>query len=167
MSSSESVGVIRALFALHQATDDARFLTPIPAALDWLKKSALPEGGHARFYELRTNKPLYLTKQYELTYDPVDLPTHYSFIQNNIGLAQLERQYRDAKSQVSTPRAPSERLRVVSDDEVRRILAALDERGAWVVQGELKSYGHRGAIIDSRTFIRNVDRLSRYLGAPK
>jgi PelA/Pel-15E family pectate lyase len=167
VSSSESVGVIRALFALHHATGEARFLSPIPAALDWLKRSTLPNGGHARFYELRTNKPLYMTKEYVLTYEPNDLPTHYSFIQDSIGMARLERQYRDANSRDKPTPAASQPPRPVSDDEVRRILAALDERGAWVERGELKSYGHRGDIIDSRTFIRNVDRLSRYLGAAK
>jgi hypothetical protein len=167
VSSSETVGVIRALFALHEATGEARFLAPIPAALDWLKKSALPDGRHARFYELRTNRPLYMTKQYELTYEPNDVPTHYSFIQGNIGLARLERQYRDAMAQDKASRAPSGPVRTVSDAEVQRVLAALDERGAWVEQGELKSHGHRGDIIDSRTFIRNVDRLSSYLGATK
>jgi hypothetical protein len=82
-------------------------------------------------------------------------------------MARLERQYRDANSRDNPTPAASQPPRPVSDDEVRRILAALDERGAWVERGELKSYGHRGDIIDSRTFIRNVDRLSRYLGAAK
>ncbi|MEX2141256.1 MAG: pectate lyase [Pirellulales bacterium] len=163
VSSSETAGVIRILIALNQATGAERFLAPVPAALDWLKKSALPGGGHARFYELQTNKPLYLTRDYQLTYEPNDLPTHYSFIQKDVGLSRLERQYRNAMSHNNESRLPTESSRPVSDNEVRRILDALDERGAWVEQGALKSYGHVGPIIDSRTFIRNVDRLSRYL----
>ena len=51
----------------------------MPPALAYLKKSLLPDGRLARFYELKTNKPLYFTKTYELTYDDSDMPTHYSF----------------------------------------------------------------------------------------
>jgi PelA/Pel-15E family pectate lyase len=166
VSSSETVGVIRALFALHVATGEERFLAPIPAALAWLKKSALPAGGHARFYELKTNKPLFLTREYQLTYEADDLPTHYSFIQRDIGLSRLERQHRDAMSPEGASRRP-EAARPVSDNEIRRILDALDERGAWVEQGAISSHGYRGRVIDSRTFIRNVDRLSRYVSATK
>jgi hypothetical protein len=167
VSSSESVRVIRALFALHEATGDKRFLAPVPAALDWLKRSRLPTGGHARFYELQTGKPLYLTKDYKLTYEPNDLPTHYAFIQRDLDIDRLERQHRQALSsekpadnvQAQAPRDD------VSDDSVRRIVAALDERGAWVERGVLSSNGYRGPVVDSRTFIRNLDLLSRYLAA--
>ena len=160
ISSTESVGVIQTLLALHRATGEERFLTPIPTALEWLKMSAMSDGRYARFYELQTNKPLFLTKDYQLTYEPNDLPTHYSFVRDDIGLARLERQYRAALA----PRpAPQQAESPVSEAEVRRILAALDERGGWVEQGTLKSYNVRGAIIDSATFIRNVDRLSRYI----
>ena len=39
----------------------------------------LPDGRLARFYELKTNKPLYFTKTYEVTFSDEDLPTHYGF----------------------------------------------------------------------------------------
>jgi PelA/Pel-15E family pectate lyase len=161
ISSSESVGVIRALLTLHTATGDARFLKPIPAALDWLKRSALPDGRHARFYELRTNKPLYMMRDYQLTYESNDVPTHYSFITGNLNLTRLEQEYRKA---AGGNRRTGDRRSSPADAEIRQILEALDDRGAWVEQGELRSYNYRGPIIDSRTFIRHVDRLSRYVG---
>jgi hypothetical protein len=34
----------------------------IPAALDWLQRWALPDGRLARYYELRTNRPLYMKR---------------------------------------------------------------------------------------------------------
>ena len=160
ISSSESVSIIRAMLALHTATGDARFLKPIPAAIDWLKRSTLPDGRHARFYELVTNKPLYMTRDYQLTYEPNDVPTHYSFITGNVNVSRLEREYREAaggKHRASKPRNS------LDEAQIRRILEALDERGAWVEQGSLASHGYRGPIIDSRTFIHNVDRLSRYV----
>jgi hypothetical protein len=167
ISSGESAGVIRALLTLHRATGEERFLAPIPAALEWLKESALPDGEFARFYELRTNKPLYFTKDYKLTYESNELPTHYAFKGIDIDLKQLERQYQDAKVRGSERLPQSEPLRRVSDSEVRRIIAAMDERGAWVEEGALRSHGYRGKIIDSRTFIRNVDRLSRFIATSK
>jgi PelA/Pel-15E family pectate lyase len=162
ISSSESVGIIRALLALQKATGDKRFLEPIPTALDWLRRSALPDGRHARFYELKTNKPLYMTRDYELTYEADDLPTHYSFITGSMNVTQLEREYRDA---AAGSHRTSERRASPDEGGIRRILAALDDRGAWVEEGELRSYNYRGPIIDSRTFIRNIDRLSRYVGS--
>jgi hypothetical protein len=164
ISSSESVGIIGALFALHAATDDKRFLEPIPAALDWLKRSALTDGRHARFYELQTNQPLYMTRDYQLTYESNDLPTHYSFIVGKLNLNRLERQYRQAAAgeirSTERPASPAE-------TEVQQMLKALDDRGAWVEPGELRSYNYRGPVIDSHTLIRNVDRLSRYLVVEK
>jgi uncharacterized protein YyaL (SSP411 family) len=167
VSSGESAGVIRALLTLHKATGDERFLAPISAAIEWLKESALPDGEYARFYELRTNKPLYFTRDYRLTYEPNDLPTHYAFNGIDIDLKQLELQHQDAKVRESERLPQREPLRRVSNSEVRRIISALDERGAWVEEGALRSHGYRGKIIDSRTFIRNVDRLSRYITTSK
>jgi hypothetical protein len=162
VSGSESVRAIRSLVSLHRATGEARFLTPIPPALAWLKRSTLPDGTYARFYELRTNKPLFMTKDYRLTYESNDVPTHYSFIQRDLGLAELDRLYREARagnSQHADSRGQ------VSEAAVRSILDALDERGAWIEQGTLASHGYRGPIIDSRTFIRNISRLAAFLEA--
>ena len=50
-----------------------------------------------------------------------------------------------------------------SDGEVRKILATMDSRGAWVEEGHLKFHKVDTTIIDSQTFIENVDVLSRYL----
>ena len=60
--------------------DAEKFLEPLPRALAYFRRSLLDDGRLARFYELETNRPLYFTKQYELTYSPDDMPTHYAFI---------------------------------------------------------------------------------------
>ena len=57
---------------------------------------------------------------------------------------------------------------VPSDADVRATIKALDDRGAWVEDGSLKYYGKGDdtrRVIDSATFIRNLDLLSRYVGA--
>src|SRR5205814_10293508 len=73
-------------------TGDKKYLEPIPRALDYLAKSEISPGRLARFYELRTNRPLYFTKQYELVYTTDDLPTHYAFIIGS-GVARLSEDY--------------------------------------------------------------------------
>lgn len=66
---------------LYIRTGGRKYLAPIPRALAYLKASQLPDGLLARFYELKTNKPLYFTKDYQLTHDDSDVPTHYGFKQ--------------------------------------------------------------------------------------
>jgi hypothetical protein len=65
---------MRILMTLYRETGDRKYLAPIPRALEYLKRSAVPRGSAeifrripegpvlARFYELKTNKPLYITK---------------------------------------------------------------------------------------------------------
>ena len=80
----ESEDAMETLLYLTEVTGDRRFLEPLPDAIAWLKRSILPDGKIARFYELETNRPLYFTKdEYELTYDDSNLPTHYSFKSNS------------------------------------------------------------------------------------
>ena len=79
ITGGESQGAIRILMDVYRHTGDKKYLEPIPRALDYLDKSQLASGRLARFYELKTNKPLYFTKTYELTYDDSDMPTHYGF----------------------------------------------------------------------------------------
>ena len=94
----ESHGVMQILMHLYRETGQRKYLEPIPRALDYLKQSELPGGRLARFYELQTNRPLYFTKQYELTYNDDDLPTHYSF-QSQSWVDAVRAQARVAKEQ--------------------------------------------------------------------
>ena len=50
---------IRTLVDLHACTRDAKYLEPIPAAIEWLDRSKLKDGLWARLYEVGTNKPIY------------------------------------------------------------------------------------------------------------
>lgn len=174
ITGGESQGAIRILARLFVETGDRKFLAPIPKALDYLERSALPNGRLARFYELKTNKPLYFTKQYELTFDDSDLPTHYGFtVPSNV--PKLRRDYEKiakltekelAARRDEQPTRPKSSPALES--EVKKLIDALDARGAWVEEGTLKYHGKSDPtrrVIDSGTFIRNVGTLSRYLAA--
>lgn len=176
MTGGESQGAIRILLRLFIETGDKKFLAPIPKALDYLERSTLSNGKLARFYELKTNKPLYLTKTYELTYDDSDVPTHYSFTVSS-HLPKLRRDYE------ATAKLPEKELAVRRNEksslpklspsleaQVKAVIESLDERGAWVVDGTLKYHGKKDQtrrVIDSETFIRNIGTLSRYLAVVK
>ena len=175
ISGGESQGIIQSLLNLFVETGDRKFLAPVPRAIEYLRKSQLSDGRLARFYELRTNQPLYFTKTYILTHDDSDLPTHYGF-QVSSKLDSLSKQHdqllklkpdelslrRDGRFQVSRG--------VPKDSEVRAVINALDPRGAWVENGTLRYHGKSDdtrQIIDSTTFIRNIGVLSRFLATQK
>lgn len=176
VSGGESQQLIDTLMDLYIETSDRKYLEPIPRALAYLKRSQLPDGQLARFYELQTNKPLYFVRNtYELTYSDADLPTHYGF-QVGSKVAQLQRRY-DQVSGWSADKVRAEREKTPGVDQssslekrVRDIVAAQDDRGAWVQNGKLQHHGKGDdttRIISSATFIRNLDTLSRYLAAVK
>jgi PelA/Pel-15E family pectate lyase len=162
--SSESAGAVRTLVDIYLATSDEKYLAPIPAAVEWFKRSRLPDGRWSRFYELKTNKPLYFTKQYELTFDDSDLPTHYSF-QDQYGVAGAIKYHEDVKSagrekwlaaKTPKPLTPDQARRraLQIEDRVRSVVTALDDKGRW-----LSKEGR----IESKLFIQNVETLCDYL----
>ena len=169
ITGGESQGILKILLSLYRQTGNRRYLEPISPALKYLRKSEIAPGKLARFYELQTNKPLYFTKKYDLTYQPDDLPTHYGFIIDS-RLDSIERQYRETLEktwQAPGPTLKTESFRISSKlaRNAQKAAEALDDRGAWVEAGTLRSRPEAKRVIESRTFIRNVDALSRYVAA--
>ena len=173
ISGGESQGILRTLMRLYVETGDRKFLAPVPRAIAYFRRSLLGDGRLARFYELRTNKPLYFTRKYELTYDDSDTPTHYAFKVSS-RLDELSRQHDKLAAmtgeQLAELRRPkSDRPRAASlEAQVRKVIAAMDERGAWVEDGKLRYHGEADdtrRVIESTTFTRNITLLARYLAA--
>lgn len=172
LTGGESQRLLRTLFQLYRETGDKKYLEPVPRAIAYLRRSLLSDGQLARFYELHTNRPLYFTKQYELTYRDDDLPTHYSFKVGQV-LDGLEGEYRklltfDPKQLATHPSKRSSKPSKILTSRVERVLAALDDRGRWVEEGRLKYQGPEDdtrRIIDCQTFIRNLGVLRDYLAS--
>ena len=175
VTGGESQGVIRVLLTLHRHTHDDKYLFPVGKALDYLERSKLPNGQLARFYELKTNRPLYFTKDYVLTYDDSDMPTHYGF---KVG-SKLDRLRADYETALKAPpgsgqiwttlRSPPKPNAGLNQD-ARELVEALDSRGAWLETGELKATGNddrEQKIITTRTFATNLRTLSRFVGSMK
>lgn len=168
IAGDESQEVIETLMEICGATGDHKYLDPIPRALAYLRRSLLPDGRLARFYELRTNKPLYMSRRgdtYTLTYEDSNLPGHYGWkIESR--LDDLEISYNRLKDAAAKmPGEPKASL----DQQIRQIINDLDERGRWVstyhgepLVGQPKfRLGRR--YIASEVFSRNVETLSDYL----
>ena len=170
ITGGESQGVIKTLMMIYRRTGDRKYLAPIPKALDYLKRSELPDGRLARFYELRTNKPLYFTRDYKLTYDDSDMPTHYSFkIFSKVD--DLRRAYEKlVKLPVDQLKQGGEHTPRLTDKlqrRVRHVIDAMDQRGAWVTDDGLRYHKQPGPVIDMRVAVKNLNVLAEYLAASK
>src|SRR5262249_1385411 len=141
VTGGESQSVMRVLMTLYRETGDKKYLDPIPRALAYLKASFVPRGDAeifrrlgdgpvlARFYELKTNRPLYITKGsrlniaglgsrlvdgYEISYSPEFVITHYGVLISGRELATIEQDYKQlAAADLKTVRRP-DRLRGLS-----------------------------------------------------
>ena len=167
ITGGESQRIIVALLKIFAVTGKEKYLAPIPKAIDYLKRSELPDGRLARYYELKTNRPLYMVRngnQYRLTYDDSNLPKHYSF---KVGsqVASLERRYQAVKEKPNRVFG----VRRVTAEQAKRVIMQLDEQGRWV-----KTYGKESLIgqgtfaegeqyISSQDFCQNMQLLVDYL----
>ncbi|HUQ95947.1 MAG TPA: pectate lyase [Bryobacteraceae bacterium] len=176
ITGGESFGIMRTLMVLYRETGDRKYLEPIPRALAYLKRSVLPPVDRevearrripkgapvmARFYELRTNKPLYITKGtmirgkgvsnisrpdgYELSYSDASVITHYGVLVSGAELPLIEAEYQRLaaadKAQIRRPEklhglSPwTERQDRRQAIPVKKIIDSMDPRGAWTEEG--------------------------------
>ena len=164
VTGGESIGIMRTLMVLYRETGQRKYLEPIGRAIAYLKKSTVPRTGAeifgripagdpvlARFYELKTNRPLYVTKGtqinaaglgskrpdgYELSYEPDSVITHYGVLVSGRELAPLERDFaelskadpqsikRPAKLRGLSPWAERGGAAAPSADRVRELIAS-------------------------------------------
>ncbi|MBN8627650.1 MAG: pectic acid lyase [Planctomycetes bacterium] len=171
VTGGESQDVMETLIKIFLATGDAKYLEPIPAALEYLKKSRLPDGRLARYYELETNRPLYMNRtgeQYFLTYDDKNLPDHYGWKRDS-RLDAIEAAYQRLAGRpvIGVQGAISV---TASPEETRRIVAALDDQGRWLstyaagdrLVGQPK-FRDGEQYLSSQVFSDNVTRLAALL----
>lgn len=167
IASSESQDVMNTLIKIAEYTGQKRFLEPIPSAVAYFKKSLLSDGRVARFYELRTNKPLYMDGKYQLTYDDADAPAHYGW-KKSAHFDRIERDYRAAKN---GERLPHAKVATLTETEAKRIITDADDQGRWVstYAGESlvgqPNFAKSFRYISSAVFSRNLSALSAYVAA--
>jgi len=169
ISGRESEDAIAVLMKAYELTGYERYLKPIPKAISYLKKSRLPDGRFSRYYELKTNRPLYMERSsgnYQLTYDDSNLPDHYGW-KTGTHLDTLESHYRQLvrDGQLKAQKTSRKDL----EPKVREILATLDGQGRWMSRyngerlvGQPK-YREGDPYISSKLFSENLELLSQYL----
>ena len=172
VASSESFGVMRALMMIAKHTGQSGYLRPIPKALDYLERSRLADGRLARFYELKSNRPLYFTKDYQLTYSDDDLPTHYGFkIDDQV--PRVRQSYADLVRKLSMAeksQAPksADYLPTTASPSKRRVMAvidAMDPRGCWLSDQPMRYHKHPGPTIFMKDTAKNLILLASFLAA--
>ncbi|MBD3674013.1 MAG: pectic acid lyase [Planctomycetaceae bacterium] len=171
VSGRESETAMEVLMKIYNLTGDDRYLDPIPKAITYLKRSRLPDGRYARYYELETNRPLYMNRQgkrYFLTYDDSDLPSHYGW-KTESHIEELEAQYRELvrNGTFLTPKLTREEL----ETQVQTVLRSLDDSGRWILRydgrrliGQAK-FREGDPYISSEVFSENLELLAQYLMA--
>jgi hypothetical protein len=168
----ESQDVLETLLVLYQHTGNKKYLEPVPKALAYLRKSLLPDGKVARFYELQTNKPLFFDGKYQLTSDSSQSPDHYGFLFES-RLDQIEKEYQRLAALPAdrlTPPPPPNREELTG--KVKQILKQMDARGTWLEPGFVRDLQGRKVpspqgIIQAQTFVDNVHIMCLYLQATK
>lgn len=160
----ESQDAIMTLLQVAGMTGDAKYIETIPRALAWLKRSQLPDGQLARFYELGSNKPLYMTADYQLTHSDSDLPKHYGWKTESKAVA-LELAYQAAKVGKTPAASPA----VARQEQIATIIRELDADGRWVstYEGEplvgQPKFSPGTKFIAAEVFNRNLEALSEYI----
>lgn len=145
VTGGEAHSIMRGLLLLYRETGNRKYLEPLSRALPYYRRSLLPDVEHpseirrracpgrtpclARFAELKTNRPLYVTKGtrvtavgsatttvdgYELSYNDASVITHYAVLVSGAWVGDVEQQYRDLqKADPSSLKRP-ERLHGLS-----------------------------------------------------
>jgi hypothetical protein len=173
ITGGESQDVLRTLLTVYRHTGDEKYLAPIPRALEYLRRSRLPDGRLARYYELKTNRPLYMTRrgdEYTLTYDDANLPDHYGWKVAS-KLDAIEKEFRAVREERTAQ--PGPRSAKSLRPRVQTILADLDDQGRWVskyagesLAGQPK-FAPGASYLSSAVFNRNLETLAEYLLATK
>ncbi|MEX2216667.1 MAG: hypothetical protein WD768_21315 [Phycisphaeraceae bacterium] len=175
VTGGESQSIMRTLIKLYRLTGEKKYLEPIPKAIAYLRTSLRPDGRLARFYEMNTNRPIYFNYdkegRHQITYSDKDLPTHYGWIVDS-KLDSIEKEYQAVLKLAANElveRKGSPRMSTGLAKDTAAVIAAMDERGAWVEPGRLKSVkGEQSSgVIESRTFIRHIETLCDFVRASK
>jgi PelA/Pel-15E family pectate lyase len=201
VTGGESQGIMQTLMLLYRETGKRKYLDAVPRALAYLEKSVLPPADKpsearrrlrgrpvlARFYELETNRPLYITKGtmisarglgstridgYQLSYTDESVITHYAVLTSGADLPRIRAEYeRIAKAGFASLRRPdklhglspwasgdgSPIAEKPSAEEVRRIIQAMDARGAWLQPGRIGKADRIVHVVAARPMVLTID----------
>ena len=191
ITGGESQAVMRALLLLYRETGDRRYLEPLPRALAYYQRSLLPPTDSpsearrracpgdapcaARFYELKTNRPLYITKGtrvtaegqgtrtvdgYALSYSDASVITHYAVLVSGAGFSRIAAELKATETAAPAALRRPGRLRGLSpwSDPWSASPSPSSRPDAARVAAILDAMDARGAWVEDGT-IGRADRL--------
>lgn len=173
VSSCESRSAMAALLDAYLETGDARCLAAIGPAIGWLRRSAIAPGRWARLYELGTNRPIYGHTDGKIHYAVEEVMQGYGW-QSDFRIPEFIATYEEVKrlgreaylaARGSRPRASG--ADAAHARKVGRILGDLDAQGRWLSKDRFRKNLLDRELITTRTFIENLNALSRYLEAAR
>ncbi|MBN1124312.1 MAG: hypothetical protein JXA82_04835 [Sedimentisphaerales bacterium] len=146
---------IRTLSDLYLYTEDKKYLSPIPSAIEWLNRSNIGPNRWARLYEEGTNRPIYGDREeggkvfYD--YDKISKKERTSYgWQGEYGIGSSISYYQRAKEIGPKAWRQKQAQSPSSDpDRIRQVIGALDEQGRWI----------RNETIRSQIFVGNFNIL--------
>jgi hypothetical protein len=156
--SRETAGSIDFLIDLFVETGERKYLAAATLAADWLKTSRLPDGTWSRYYEIGSNRPMYVDNNNRVVFEPINLLDHYG-TRGTFDIPQVLRRLDQANSGSTV--APSPLWIYPTDDlsetelaaNVKGLITRQDPSGRWVVDGW----------VDGATFVDAVFALSQFL----
>jgi hypothetical protein len=176
ISGRESQSAMWALIRLADVTGDKKYLAPLPRALAYLKKSLLPNGQVARFYELHSNRPLYFQrgeggKGFVMSYDSTKASSNYGW-EGKSEVEDLQEAHDAILAGTEVKYPTSERALTkfsVTDKEAVKLLKAQDNTGVWIETNmtirtaEGKKVAPPGGVIRTEIFVKNLRLLCAWL----
>ena len=159
VASRESAGCIDFLIDLFAETGDRRYLDAANSAAIWLKASRFADGLWSRYYEIHTNRPLYVDNDNHVTFETKNLIDHYG-MSGRFDIPQVLDRLANATSGAPVT---SSALWINGADALSR--ADLVDRVKSLIDGQ-DAYGRwlKDGWIDGATFVDGVFALSRFLG---
>lgn len=152
---------IKTLMDLYLETGSRRFLEPIPAAVDWLRRSMFEDGRWYRFYEVGTNEPLFVTADQKVVHEYKNVRKGYSWMGgwgggaiakwehlSKVGRFKVLAEQR-AKPTPQAARSSAERM----VDRVSDVIDDLDSQGRWT----------NGDMLRCEDFLADTGVLCSYL----
>jgi hypothetical protein len=176
VSGRESEDAMIALLRIAEVTGEDKYAAPVVPAVKYLESSLLSDGQLARYYEIGTNRPLYMQrkgKSYELTNDDSNLPDHYGW-KNPSRLEWIKNAWRAR----AAGKPLSETLDPAPADAatVERRIGELDSDGLWITTydgsdtrlvGQPK-FAEGEKYLGSERFATSLRELASYVkGLPK
>lgn len=157
---------IHTLVDLYLYTKNVKYLTPIPAAIEWLMNSKTGDNEWARFYELETNTPVFGDRDGKIHYNYDEISEErkrgYGW-KGGFGVNEAIKYYNTVKkigadayiAGTSDDNRPGNEAAQAENliDKVRAIMSSLDNKGRWITEGMLRS----------NVFVENFNILCSYI----